>query len=114
MASAHGRAGAATTAGTAPPAYLTRMPVGLVGNRTGMELRADRDLGAPIEDVAREAADATGLAYTNDAGIDVEEHLRVQLASRGLSADPATLDELAREIRSGHGVDLGEPDGSVS
>jgi hypothetical protein len=77
-------------------------------------VRADHDLGAPIEDVAREAADATANAYANDAGIDVEDHLRVQLASRGITADQATLQELGREIRSGHGVDLGRPDGSES
>ena len=44
--------------------------------------------------------------------IDVEEHLRAQLSSRGVTADAATLQELAREIRSGHGADLGQPDGS--
>jgi hypothetical protein len=77
-----------------------------------MELRADHDLGAPLEDVAREAADATATAYTNNADIDVEEHLRAQLASRGITADEAALQELAREVRSGHGVDLGRPDGS--
>lgn len=77
-----------------------------------MELRADQDLGAPIENVAREAADATSNAYANDSGIDVEEHLRAQLSSRGVTADAATLQELAREIRSGHGADLGQPDGS--
>jgi hypothetical protein len=76
-------------------------------------VRADHDLGAPIEDVAREAADATGTAYTNDPGIDVEEHLRAQLSSRGIAAaDEATLEELAREIRSGHDPAIGRPDGS--
>ena len=77
-----------------------------------MEFRTDHDLGADVEDVAREAADATATAYTHDAGIDVEEHLRAQLASRGLTADAATLAELARRIRSGHELDLGRPDGS--
>lgn len=77
-----------------------------------MELHADQDLGAPIEDVAREAADATGNAYTNDAGIDVVEHLRAQLASRGVTAGEDTLQELAREIRSGHDPSFGRPDGS--
>ena len=88
------------------------MPRGPAGNRVGMELHADQDLGAPIEDVAREAADATSNAYTNDSTIDVEEHLRAQLSSRGVTASAETLAELAREIRSGHGADLGEPDGS--
>ncbi len=89
------------------------MPPVASGNRHPMELRADQDLGAPIEDVAREAADATSTAYTHDAGIDVEEHLRAQLASRGVSADEEELRELAAEIRSGHGVELGHPDGST-
>lgn len=78
-------------------------------------VRAEGELGGPIEDVAREAADATSTAYTRDAGIDVEEHLRSQLSSRGIAAaDDETLAELAREIRSGHGPELGEPDGSVA
>lgn len=78
-------------------------------------VRAQGELGAPLEDVAREAADATSTAYARDAGIDVEEHLRAQLSSRGIAAaDDATLAELAREVRSGHGPDLGRPDGSVA
>ena len=88
------------------------MSRGPAGHRDGMELHADHDLGAPIEDVVREAADATSNAYTNDSTIDVEEHLRAQLSSRGVTASAETLAELAREIRSGHGADLGEPDGS--
>jgi hypothetical protein len=74
---------------------------------------SQHDLGAPIEDVAQEAADATALAYTNDAGIDVEDHLRAQLSSRGIAAaDEATLAELARQVRSGHEPAVGRPDGS--
>lgn len=78
-------------------------------------VRAEGELGAPLEDVAREAADATATAYANDATIDVEEHLRAQLSSRGIAAaDEETLAELAREVRSGHAPDLGKPDGSVA
>jgi hypothetical protein len=69
-------------------------------------------LGAPVEDVAQEAIDATTTAYTNDAGIDVEDHLRAQLSSRGLTATGETIAEIARDIRSGHGVAVGESDGS--
>jgi hypothetical protein len=74
----------------------------------------DGELGAPIEDVAQEAIDATASAYTSDAGIDVDEQLRVQLRARGIAAvDDATIGELAHRIRSGHRVSIGQPDGSV-
>ena len=71
------------------------------------------ELGARVEDVAQEAVDATATLYTTDGGIDVDEQLRVQLQARGLTADADTLAELARAIRSGHHVAVGEPDGSV-
>jgi hypothetical protein len=70
-------------------------------------------LGAPVEDVAQEALDATTTAYANDAGIHVERHLHDQLASRGLRADDELISELANEIRSGSRVDVGRPDGTV-
>lgn len=78
------------------------------------KLTRERDLGARAEDVAQEAVDATVTTYANDAGIDVEEHLRRQFASRGLQ--PLEEDEvttLAEHIRSGRSVGLGEHDGSV-
>lgn len=72
------------------------------------------ELGAPIDDVAQEAIDATAVTYTNDAGIDVEEHLRAQLASRGIkTTDEESVAEIAHEIRSGHSVSVGRPDGSM-
>ena len=74
----------------------------------------DDDLGARVEDVAQEAVDATALTYANDPAIDVEEHLREQLESRGLATtDDETLTRLAQQIRGGHPVRIGEPDGSV-
>ena len=74
----------------------------------------EHDLGARIEDVAQEAIDATATLYTNDPDIDVEEQLRGQLSGRGVAAaDEATLDEIARSIRAGHSVSVGQSDGSV-
>jgi hypothetical protein len=71
-------------------------------------------LGARVEDVAQEAIDATSTTYTNNADIDVEEHLRAQLSSRGLtSPDEKWVAEVASAIRSGHPVRVGESDGSV-
>ena len=72
------------------------------------------DLGARPEDVAQEAVDATATTYTNDASIDVTEHLRAQLSSRGLrAAREDELEGLAAKIRSGYHVRLGEHDGSI-
>jgi len=72
----------------------------------------DGELGAPIEEVAQDAVDATAGLYTNDASIDVEEQLRVQLHARGIAAsDESSLAELAHRIRSGHHVSVAEPDG---
>jgi hypothetical protein len=72
------------------------------------------ELGAPIDDVAQEAIDATAGAYTDDASIDVEEQLRVQLRARGVvAADESSISELAHAIRSGHHVSVGRPDGSI-
>ena len=75
--------------------------------------RAD-ELEAAIEDVAQEAIDATATAYTNDAAIDVEERLGVELWTRGLRASEDTRAEVAAEIRSGHHVQLGRSDGSTA
>jgi hypothetical protein len=71
------------------------------------------ELGARIEDVAQEAVDATATLYTEDGGIDVDEQLVVQLQARGITADAETVATLARGIRSGHHVSLGEHDGSM-
>src|SRR3954453_17033854 len=85
----------------------------------------DGELGAPIEDVAQEAIDATATAYTTDAAIDVDEQLRVQLHARGVVAGDGgrgrgvaprqreTTPRLAPRIRSGHHVPVGRPDGSM-
>ncbi len=70
--------------------------------------------GAPLQDIAQEAVDATATTYTRTPEIDVEEVLRTELESRGLAADTdATLQELATAIRSGHEVRLGWHDGSI-
>jgi hypothetical protein len=73
----------------------------------------DGQLGAPVEDVAQEAIDATATTYTNDAATDVEELLRAQLASRGIATDEESIADIAHQIRSGHPVSVGRPDGSV-
>jgi hypothetical protein len=83
-------------------------------NRFEIDPARAAELGAPVENVAQEAIDATTTAYANDAGIHVERHLQDQLASRGLRADDEELiSELAHEIRSGSRVDVGRPDGTV-
>lgn len=72
------------------------------------------ELGAPVDDVAQEAIDATATLYADEAGVDVEKLLAAQLASRGLRAgDEQLITELAHEIRSGHHVRVGRSDGSV-
>lgn len=83
---------------------------------TGFERDPDRaeDLGAPIEDVAQEAIDTTSTAYTNDASIDVDERLAVELHSRGLRAETPALAAVAADIRSGHRVYLGRSDGATA
>lgn len=83
---------------------------------TGFERDPERadELGAAVEDVAQEAIDATAAAYTNDAGIDVEERLGVELWTRGLRASEDVRTEIAAEIRSGHQVRLGRSDGSTA
>ena len=65
-------------------------------------------------DVMQEAVDATSTAYTGDSSIDVAEHLRHELHSRGINdQDPAWVDDIATRIRSGHTVVLGGSDGSI-
>ena len=72
------------------------------------------ELGAPVEDVAQEAVDATATLYTRSPDIDVLETLREHLHGRGLAAaSDADLEQLAESIRSGHAVALGEHDGSI-
>ena len=79
-----------------------------------MGAECEGELGAPVQDVAQEAIDAVASTYTHEADIDVEEHLRVQLSSRGIKAvHESWLSEVGREIRSGHRVQVGRSDGSV-
>ena len=78
-----------------------------------MEPEVAGELGARIEDVAQEAIDAVAATYASDADIDVEQHLRDQLSGRGIRAvNQDWISEVAQDIRSGHPVRVGEPDGS--
>ena len=78
------------------------------------EVIQEGQLGAAPGDVAQEAVDAAAATYANDQGIDVAEHLRIQLASRGLRAvRDEQVEEISARLRSGHPVDLGRHDGSV-
>ena len=67
----------------------------------------------PDPDVLQEAIDATATAYTGDARIDVEQHLRRELDSRGADPRDDWVAATATEIRSGYHVSVGRPDGSV-
>lgn len=89
---------------------------GLSRPRTAMIFQAARegDLGAPVEDLAQRAIDATASTYTHVPATDVQEHLRHQLALRGIRAavDESVVD-IARQIRSGHHVVVGGTGGPV-
>jgi hypothetical protein len=71
------------------------------------------ELGACVEDVAQEAIDAVAATHAHDPEIDVEQHLHLQLSSRGVRAGAARISEIAQAIRSGRRVQVGRPDGSV-
>jgi hypothetical protein len=76
-----------------------------------MDPEVDGELGPRAEDVAQEAIDATATAYTDNAEIDVDEQLRIQLSSRGIRAvNEEWLSETAREIRSGHHTRVADQD----
>lgn len=65
------------------------------------------ELGEGAAVLAQQAIDATATAYTDNARIDVEERLRAELRERGLLApDEASIEQLARDIRSGHHVSV--------
>ena len=62
----------------------------------------------------KDAVDATATMCSTDAGIDVEEQLRVQFRERGIAApDQHRIDQLARNIRSGRAVTTGHLNGSI-
>ncbi|MBC2934337.1 hypothetical protein [Nocardioides sp. zg-1228] len=71
------------------------------------------DLGAPLEDVAQEAVDATAATYARTPGVDVAATLREHLRGRGIDTTDATVEQLAEAIRAGREVRLGRHDGSV-
>lgn len=53
----------------------------------------------------QQAVDATSSAYTEDASIDIEQRLREEMEKRGVDLDDEQwVVEVARAIRSGHGV----------
>jgi hypothetical protein len=82
--------------------------------RLEMNAEYDGELGARIQDVARQALEAAAGTYAHDPDIDVEDHVRMQLSSRGIKrADEAWVAEAARSIRSGHHATVVEPDGSI-
>ncbi|MFC5727898.1 MULTISPECIES: hypothetical protein [Nocardioides] len=57
------------------------------------------------------AVDATSSIYTEHAGTDVEQRLRIEMQDRGLKVvDEAWIVDVARRIRSGHDVRVGLPD----
>jgi hypothetical protein len=80
---------------------------------TGGEHGDDRT--SSVEQVAQEAIDAVADTYSSDAHIDVEQELRDELASRGVRfSDASWVAEVARHIRSGHRLTLGEADGPLT
>jgi hypothetical protein len=84
------------------------------GMNSEMNPQHDGDLDAPVQDVAQEAIDAVANMYTHEPDIDVEQHLRTELSSRGIrSVDGSWLSEIAHGVRSGHRVQVGDSDGSV-
>ena len=63
-----------------------------------------------VAEVVQAAVDSTATAYTRDAGLDVEERLRSELAGRGVDLDDeAWLAEAASGIRAGHSLRI-DPD----
>jgi hypothetical protein len=79
-----------------------------------LETVSEGDLGAPVEDVAQEAIDATATRYARTPAIDVTATLRAQLHGRGLRAtSEVELEEVAASIRAGRAVEVGRHDGSV-
>jgi hypothetical protein len=67
----------------------------------------DGEVDGDVAAVAQQAVEATATAYTEDAGVDVEERLRAELRSRGVAVvDAGSIAELAHGIRSGHHVSV--------
>jgi hypothetical protein len=67
----------------------------------------DRDA---VSAATQAAVDATATLYTEDAGLDVEQRLRMEMQERGLDVeDDPWITEVAHRIRSGHDVQVGVP-----
>ena len=62
-----------------------------------------------VEAATQDAVDNVSTAYTRDAGIDVEDRLRGEMASRGLEVRDEWCAEVARGIRSGHHLRFTSP-----
>jgi hypothetical protein len=74
---------------------------------TGPEPASDPEV---VRATTQAAVDATATVYTQHAGTDVEQRLRMEMQDRGLAADDeAWIVEVARRIRSGHDVRVGTP-----
>lgn len=63
----------------------------------------------PLRALLQDAIEATSTAYTDDATTDVEQRLLAELRDHGVELDDDDwVGEVARAIRSGHGVQLDE------
>lgn len=76
---------------------------------------SDPETHQRVADATQEAIDATAHAYAAAPELDVEEHLRAEIDSRGIVLDDSSwLTEAAGHIREGKPVVVGESDGSVT
>jgi hypothetical protein len=70
----------------------------------------DAEATRRLREVCQAAIRVTSTAYTRDASIDVQERLRAELAAGGVEIDDDDwLRETAAGIRSGHSVQLVDP-----
>ena len=78
-----------------------------------IEAQHEGELGAPLQRIVQEALAATETTYAGDPSINVEDALRDELHSRGVSSvNPAWAESAATSVRAGHEVAIGH-DGSV-
>ena len=79
-----------------------------------MNSGSEAEMGDQARAVLQEAIDATANLYASDAGVDVDEHLRRQMSSRGIDiSSDEWISETAHKIRSGHDIRVGPSDGSM-
>ena len=73
-------------------------------------MTSDPETTRQVQSATQAAVDATATAYTDDAGVDVDQRLRLELSQRGLDVDDdAWLAEVAHRVRSGHHVVFDRP-----